>query len=419
MRKRLDDLTKNSAMLFIILMASSAINYLFQIVMGKLLGPAEYGTINSLLSLVNIVSVPTGLLSVLASKYSTHFLSLGRPGDAVTWNYSLFKISFWLALATLVVGTALSSPVANMLQLDNVWLVVLCFAVVTICYLSPVLMGTLQGTKRFASYGLVNVVSSAAKLLFSVVFIYLGLRVSGAVLAVALSAVCMFLFEYGILRNFLRTPREKHLSIERQEIRRYVISAFAIQLGLALLSNGDILLVKAFSTNAVDVGLYASGMVIGRIPLYLVTAIVAVLFPLVAERAAKQQSTIGLFYKATVYSALSAIAFSLFLIFLGEPVVRLMFGANYAAAAPLFLPICCLTLTVAMLTVEIQYFLALGKTKTLTISLLVGFAAVWFVVNFWHSTIPQMLYGMSSVLAAVFCFNFLCAIRLDRTPVPM
>ena len=58
----------SSLFLMAMMIGVGGINYLFQIVIGRTLTIEEYGTVNSLLSLTSIISVPGTILAMIISK---------------------------------------------------------------------------------------------------------------------------------------------------------------------------------------------------------------------------------------------------------------------------------------------------------------------------------------------------------------
>ena len=171
-------------------------------------------------------------------------------------------------------------------------------AFVSIGYVAAVTNGTLQGLKRFVPFGMTGVISTTCKLIGGVGFVTLGFGLYGNIAALFIGSFCAIIFGLYILRDLLRPNGAEALPVDRSEIRRYFHAVFWVQLMTAILTNGDILLVKTFAIHPTDAGIYSSGMVIGKISMYLATATVAVLFPMVAEGQAKKQDTRFLFARA-------------------------------------------------------------------------------------------------------------------------
>lgn len=405
MKKVSANFEKNSLLLLFFSIASSLCNYLFQVTTGNMLSEVDYGNVNALLSLSVIVSVPTALFTVISSKYTTNYLTTNQPGFAAKWIIRLEKIAFLCALVTLLVGALLSGTVANMLRFENRWFVFIAFAIAAVNYLSCPVVGALQGSKRFLHYGLASLIASGVKFLGSIAFLLIGLRLMGVVFALAFGTILATVFAAVSLGELFRFNQAAAVLPKESGLKRYITGALLVQFCNAVLSNGDMLLVKAYAATAADAGVYSSAMVIGKIPLYVAGTLVAVLFPMVAEAVVRKEATKKLFLKSLLYGGGIAVAFAVFLQFFGSFVFGLMFKDRYAAALPLLLPISIFIVFVTLITVEMNYFLAMGRNRILVSSLLIGFGAIYFLVSAFHASIPQMLNVISAVLAVVFVAN--------------
>ncbi len=405
MRKGTMSFEKNSLLLLFFSIASSLCNYLFQVTTGNLLSEVDYGNANALLSLSVILSVPTALFTVLSSKYTTNYLTTEQPGFAAKWVLRLEKIALFCALGTVLAGALLSGPVASVLKFENRWFVFAAFALTAVNYLSCPVVGALQGSKRFLHYGVANLIASGVKFLGSILFLVIGLRLMGVIFALALGTILATVFAAVTLGKSFLALRSTDPLPQESGLKRYITGALLVQFCNAVLSNGDMLLVKAYATTAADAGVYSSAMVIGKIPLYVAGTLVAVLFPMVAEAVVRREATKKLFLKSMLYSGGIAVAFAVFLQLFGSFVFRLMFGERYATALPLLLPISIFIVFVTLITVEMNYFLAMGRNRMLVASLLAGFAAIYALVSVFHASITQMIYVISGVLAIVFVVN--------------
>ena len=75
---RLGEFERNSLVVFAITMIANVLSYLYQIVMGNVLTPADYGTVNTLLSLSVVVGVPSGIISALTATYTAKYHAHGE-----------------------------------------------------------------------------------------------------------------------------------------------------------------------------------------------------------------------------------------------------------------------------------------------------------------------------------------------------
>ena len=281
---KLGEFERNSAIVFAISMLANVVTYLYQIVMGNLLSPADYGTINTLLSLSIVVGVPSGIISTLVATYTAKYQAVGKPELIGGFMHKMLRASVLLACVVFAAGAALSSIIANVLQIEETRYILATMVVVAFSCVAPVFSCTLQGVKRFVPYSINGVLNIAIRLLLSITFVRMGFGIGGNLAAVILAAFATAAFCFWCARDLFFAPKIEQLHLDRTEIRRYFVSTFWFQMFLLLMANGDVLLIKTFAADPAEVGIYSSGSVIGKISLYLANAIVPVLLPMVAER---------------------------------------------------------------------------------------------------------------------------------------
>ena len=152
-------------------MVINVINYAYHLIVGRLLGPVDYGILASLFSILYIVGIVPTSTSVAIVK----FISAGKNDKDVaaiykTLNGLVFKIATVLAILTVI-----ASPlIANFLHIDNIFLVVLIAPILFFALTTLVNQATSQGLLKFMGFVLPSFISSLGKLLFGVLFIILN-----------------------------------------------------------------------------------------------------------------------------------------------------------------------------------------------------------------------------------------------------
>ena len=247
------ELEKSSLLLFVLMMTANAGNYLFQIVAGRLLSVADYGIFNSLNSLTGVLAVLCSAVAAVCCRVSAR-----RSGG----RRRLWRMAALSAAALLALMALLCVPLAGLLKIELPAQVFYCALSAAVGIFAYVPYGLSQGRRRFVPYGLSGVVGVAAKVVSAAVLIGLGLRIWGALASVTVYYLAMGLFLLWALRDVWREREEDGTG---EAFGRYFADVLLVQLSLSLLTNGDVLLVKALF-DADTAGLYASAAVIGKIP---------------------------------------------------------------------------------------------------------------------------------------------------------
>ncbi|MEA4912730.1 MAG: oligosaccharide flippase family protein [Oscillospiraceae bacterium] len=409
-KERKQSFANSSVILFFIMMVGNAFNYFFQIVMGRLLSTAEYGTLNTLLSVLTVAGTPSLIIASVSAAFTTKHIARGEQDKlSAVFHYTL-KLATACAAAIFLVGFIFSGFFCSLLDIECTPLLIAILAAAVTC-ITPAFSGALQGAKRFAEYGLQGDIVAFVKLAGGVVLVLCGIRVVGPVLSSACGSVAALLFSAYCLRGaHIFEPGGSLDAAEISEIKRFASKAMLIQIISTVLQNGDVLIIKAY-TSAEQAGVYSSGAVIAKIALYVSGAVTAVLYPLVGEASERREDTRPLLSRALLYGAGPAVLYCIVLNLFGNKLIGLFFGERYLAAADLLLPTCALVLSVTLLVIELNYFLALNRTHLFAATVLFGCAVIVVLVSVLQPPVPQMLYTMSSVLALVFLVNLLAAYK--------
>ena len=114
-----DDMTRHGAIMVAFGLMAGLISYGFQLTMARMLTPAQYGTLYSLLSLLVILSIFSSAINNSVTKFASMFKAQGRL-DRVNylWRFSL-KRALLIGLAGFLVLSLLSPLIAIFLNIDT------------------------------------------------------------------------------------------------------------------------------------------------------------------------------------------------------------------------------------------------------------------------------------------------------------
>ena len=285
MKKTEQEFEKNSLILFVLMMSANVCNYLFQIVMGNLMEVEQYAQANTVVSLVGVLSIPTTIITMISARYIALNASNGRYDRIRDVIRLMLKFASCIGLVLAIVILILLNKITILFALDSRYYVIgaLAITVVNLCY--SITSGTLQGMKHFFQYGMQSIMIAAGKLIFSIGLVLLGWKVYGIITALLLGTGIAIVYGVHYMKKYIlhRDEESARHGIDLKEFLRYSFGTIVAQGCVIALTNGDILLVKAYFDDT-QAGLYSSASVIGKIAMYVSTAIVATLFPMVVEK---------------------------------------------------------------------------------------------------------------------------------------
>ncbi|HEY3974149.1 MAG TPA: oligosaccharide flippase family protein [Candidatus Sulfotelmatobacter sp.] len=262
----------------VILLVSSgmvaATNLLYNLLVARMLGASGFGHASALYTLLMMMSAVSLSFQIVASKFiARHSETLAR-----TQIYATMLRRAWQAgLGIAVLIAAFSAYLASYFNLPQRHDLLL-LAIATGVYVPlGVRRGRMQGCCDFGSLGVNVVAEVAVKFGGALLFLKLGMGVTGVMFAVMLSIVAAYLVgmpgaEYRAMPGLIKIAPFG----EGMQAIMYFI-------GQVILSNLDILLVKHFFPPP-EAGIYAAVALVGRVVFMLSWSVVSSMFPVSASQ---------------------------------------------------------------------------------------------------------------------------------------
>ena len=145
-----NELVKGSLILIIAINFFNLFNALFHFISGRLLGPADYSIVASIISLAYIFSIPTEAIQTILSKYTTKFIKNEKKINNLL--IKSLKKFFWISLICFILFSAVSPIIGAWLNIN--WkLIIFSGLMIFGIFLMPIGRGILQGRKNFKRLG--------------------------------------------------------------------------------------------------------------------------------------------------------------------------------------------------------------------------------------------------------------------------
>jgi O-antigen/teichoic acid export membrane protein len=198
--------------------------------------------------------------------------------------------------------------------------------------LLPVVMGVMQGMKKFMTLGWNNVINFSIKLIFGVFFVYLGLRVYGALIGLLLGMFIAWII--GIFVVFGHKEEKQELNLfSKQEL-----FPFIGLLIITLLYSLDILIGKFILAPGI-MGDYSKISLIGKIVLFASMTVTTVMFPLSSERHASGNNPAGIIRKAGLLIFFICLVSIIVAKIFPDQLLMLLFGKKFLYLSPIVFPV--------------------------------------------------------------------------------
>lgn len=380
---------KGSILVSILIFSASFLNYLFNMIMGRMLGPADYGIIVALLSIVYVLSVFSSSVQVVTSKYTSIYKAEGQDDKINFLFWQMNKKMFWLGLLIFLVIFSCSSLIAKFLNIPSYKTVMIFSLLFLVTFLAPVNRGVLQGLQRFFYFAMSFPLEAGIKLLAGVLLVFLGFSVNGAAIAPFIGVCLGYFIVFLPLRNLFK-KKAKNINLPWKEMAIYARPVFLATLGLSGFLIFDVFLVKHYFP-PYDAGLYAALSLMGRIIFFISGPVNHIMFPLVSEGYQKKKN-----YKTYLFDSFLLISFlsaSILLFYYLFPAfsIKLIYGSQYLAIQPYLLFFGFTMFMYSAANVLVYYFLATHRTMIFLIPLLFSLLLIVLIVIF-HQTLWQVVW---------------------------
>jgi O-antigen/teichoic acid export membrane protein len=378
---------------------ANGLNYAFNVVMSRELGPADYGALGALLAVVLVGTVPGVALQAVVARYT----ALARD-DAIAGLWAAVVVAVLGVGAVLGLLTVIASPgVRAFMHLDSLapclWLAV---ALLPLPLLSAV-HGMLQGREWFGALAAVLLVDAAGRLVIGFGLVHGGFGVGGALAGSAAGSVTAVLVALPRLRARLARGWRRRPALGGAGAREIGTAAVGI-LGLLLLANVDVLLARHYLAREAS-GLYAAGAMLTKVAYWAPQFVVTVVFARLVVTADRRRL---LARSATAVAGLGA-ALVLGSALAPELVARLSFGQAYLGVGPALPLFAALGTGLALVQLVLFSGLAMADRRMHLLPLAAVAAETVLVVFVLHGSVVQVVGAALAVVAVLLAVGFALA----------
>jgi O-antigen/teichoic acid export membrane protein len=364
--------------LFLLDGLANAMDFAFHFWMGRVLIPPDFAVLQTLNSVALVYTTASAVFQPVVGRFVAQARAKGQSDSTPAIFQSFLRAAFWLGLILSALVFVFAQSIGQALNLPA-WTIRLSAAVILFSTLRPIAAGTLQGRENFIAFGLARLALSLVRLLAVFFLIRAGLGLRGAVIALPLgwlvSVLCAFLL---LGREFWRRSKleSQHLLGEGVKLAFYALLAYLAYMTLTSL---DLIWVNQNLPGEVA-GAYAGLVLMRRIVALLPGVAVTVMFPRVVRAlAAGKQPTRILVQTAAIILAVSGMLSIIYFLF-SDSIIRLIFGTEYQAAAPLLGWMGIAMIGVVLGSIWLNYFLA-DKPRNFVILLGIAVAGEWIFLN--------------------------------------
>lgn len=390
MAKYLMNIDAFSRNIILVFFGSAAVNFFnlfYQLLIAHRLSPADFAGFNSLIFLLTLVSAPLATFQTVVAKYTAEFKSRGEKQKINFLLSSLLKKNFLFAAITFLIFYTTSFYIIDKLKIPSISSGYILAALLALSWIIPVCVGILQGLELFKWFNFVSVSAAGLKLIFALIFIWLGFGISGALGALLLANIIGLGVGGFILKGliFSKTGPE---SINFKEFYYYAFPVALSTFCYMLLVGYDLYQVR-ISFSPEHSGIYSLAQMVGKILLFLPSAISVVMLPRASGLNAQNQDTRGTLKRGLLYAAALSIAAILTYNIFPEFILKVLTGKTFHDSVLLGRYFSVSMTFFALLLILITYFISIKDLRFIKYLVLFTLLQVSTIVLF-HNTLIQV-----------------------------
>ncbi|WP_188621080.1 oligosaccharide flippase family protein [Flavobacterium suaedae] len=373
-------------MFFVSILIVNAGNYLYNLILGRLLGPAAFAEAALLITMLLILSFVGMTFQIVTAKYSV--LYNGRSF------FTFLKFISQLAIGSgVLLGAAIvifSQSLQNIFHTQSPIMFIVFGAGLPLYFLMSINRGVYQGREEFKKLSFTYKAEMFSRLFITFALLYAFSAISSSLIVAAGITVSLL---FGLM------PFQKKVVVNTTAFKvkdfdsKTILSFFALtafyEFTQIIINNSDILLVKHYFDSE-PAGLYASLALIGRVVYFVAWMFVMLMLPKVIRLKKEGKNTKGILMKYVAYIARLSACIVLGAFLFPVTVVKLMFGEEYISIAPLLWQYALATSVFAIANIFAYYFLSLGQYVPVILSALLGLTQIALIV-LYHNSLEQVV----------------------------
>jgi O-antigen/teichoic acid export membrane protein len=396
-------------------MVTNVSNYAFQIVMGRMLLPNEYGLMNALLALFVILVVPVSPLFTVITHKIAEYKALGDLAAIHNLHRKMSRRVILTGLWGLLLFLILSSVIRDYLHMSSLVPIVIIGMSLVAALAYPLNLALLQGVQDYKWMGINSALGGPAKFFFTVLFVWAGFGVSGVMAGMVVSGLLLWGMSYFPIEKHLRQVKGSY-GMPKHILFTDAIPVFLAVFAFTLLTQADMVLVNRYFPVQDAAGIYASAAVLGKAVMYIPGAIILALFPMVSEQYALNRGSRHLLIKALIMTMAISGSGAVFFYLFPVNIIDVVYGKQYTSAASILRYYGLAMLPMALLMVLMNYLIAREK-NLFSYIMIVGALLEILAIFLFHDSLLQIVFIMMTagtlLLAIGIAIQYVPALQLN------
>lgn len=410
-------LFRGGLIMFIGSFGVGALNYIFNIIVARILDKDQFGAFSSLFSILSILLILGGGISLVLIKFSaTLYAKKDNPALAYFIRIAFYYLGL-ISLGLVIIFGAFSPLIYNLLKLDSFGPLIILALGLGLSLVGSVGGSVLRGIQYFAQSSTSSIIGAVTKIIALIIFtlpFWPMSTVTGAMLSVPASAVIMISVDLFFLRKIISQHNPDHPKLPHfnwQDVVRYSIPSTIAVLGITLLNSIDVILARSYLTPEAS-GDYAAIATLGKIIFFATSAIPMAMFPIVSAKHAVNEPHKKMLVASLASVGLMSLVAFIFYQFTPELIINVLIGEKFLPIAPLLGKFALIMGMYSLVNVLVNYYLSIQK-YTLSILPILSSLSLIFVLRYGPTSPAQVVNTVLWNMTGLFIVTSLISLYLN------
>lgn len=396
MKYRLGD----AGFLFASTLIVNAGNYMINLVLGRVLGPARFAEASVIATAVLMLSFFAVGIQLTSAKFSASYFANGAISKVESFDRWISKRVWAIGLLLALIIIFSSRTLQGFLHFDSILPIIIIGIGIPFYFNMSVKRGIAQGTDQFKKLALTYLLEMLLRLAVTFGLILLALKFANQLTSEAVSLGFLISFFAAIwIRRTDKKSKDLNQFEDKSTLKKFVGIILIYEFSQILINNSDVILAKHFFDDH-QAGLYAAIALIGRVVFFGTWTIVTLLFPKVIQREQKGLPHLSLFW----ISFGITVGFGLFVIiaclWIPEVIISTLFGTAYVEVSPLLWKYALATCLFAAANVFTYYYMSLSKYWPVVFSVVAGISQL-VLISLYHNSIEEIIWVQVKIMSCL------------------
>ena len=375
-------------------------NYLYNLLLGRILGPSEFSDAAILITLLLILSFVGMTFQIVTAKYAVLF----EESQLLSFIKLITKYATLLGVLFGVLIVVFYQELQTLFHTETASMFYIFGFGIPLYFMMSVNRGLYQGQNVLNKLATTYQTEMASRLLLTILGLYIFPAVPSSII-VASGILISFVFGIFPFQNILLKGWKTvaTTAIDTRSITTFFALTAFYELTQIIINNSDIILVKHFFDNE-QAGLYASLALIGRVVYFVAWMFVMLLLPKVIQMKKDNQDTLPILLKYVGYIVLLSSFIVGFTALFPEFVVNIMFGSQYVSISFLLWKYALATSLFAVANIFAYYYLSLNQYVPVVVSAVLGSTQIGLII-LYHNSLEQVVHMQIIAMVALLFFQ--------------